>query len=79
MEQYKLGKWDLSEITKDPKSPEFKKKINEIQLLSQKFEKIKTELNPKISSKNFKKILQNLVATAQSSIYDRKGFRETYF
>ena len=60
MEQYKLGKWDLSEITKDPKSPEFQKKINEIQLLSQKFEKIKTELNPKISSKNFKKILQNL-------------------
>ena len=31
MEQYKLGKWDLSEITKDPKSPEFQKKINEIQ------------------------------------------------
>ncbi len=60
MEQYKLGKWDLSQITKDPKSSEFQKKIKEIQLLSQKFEKIKTELNPKISSKNFKKILQNL-------------------
>ena len=60
MKEYQLGKWDLSEITKSPKSPEFQKKINEIRLLSQKFEKVKTELNPKMSSKNFKKILQNL-------------------
>jgi len=60
MTEYHLGKWDLSEITKDPKSPEFQKKINEIRLLSQKFEKIKTNLNPKMPSKNFKKILQNL-------------------
>ena len=60
MTEYHLGKWDLSEITKDPKSPEFQKKINEIRLLSQKFEKIKANLNPKIPSKNFKKILEDL-------------------
>ena len=60
MAEYQLGKWDLSEITKNPKSLEFQKQIKEIQILSQKFEKIKNTLNPKMSSKNFKKILHDL-------------------
>jgi len=60
MTEYQLGRWNLSEITKTPKSPEFQKQIKEIQLLSQKFEKIKKTLNPKMSSKNFKKILHDL-------------------
>jgi oligoendopeptidase F len=60
MTEYKLGEWDLSEITKDPKSPEFQKKIKEIQVISKKFEKIKSNLDPKMSSKKFMKILQNL-------------------
>ena len=48
MSEYLLGEWDLSEIAKSPKSPEFQKKINEIKLLSKKFEKIKPSLSPKI-------------------------------
>ena len=60
MGTYQLGKWDLTEIVKNHKSPEFQKKINEIQLLSQKFEKKKTNINSKISSKEFRKILRNL-------------------
>jgi oligoendopeptidase F len=60
MVEYKLGEWDLSEITKNPKSPEFQKKIKEIQIMSERFEKIKSKLDPKMSSKNFMKILHDL-------------------
>ena len=60
MAQYYLGKWDLNEITKNPKSQEFQGQIKEIQILSQKFERIKKNLNSKISSKDFKKILKDL-------------------
>ncbi|MDH3611137.1 MAG: M3 family oligoendopeptidase [Nitrosopumilus sp.] len=60
MSDYKLGEWDLSEISKNPKSLEFQKKIKEIQILSEKFEKIKPKLVPKLSSKNFMKILHDV-------------------
>ncbi len=60
MVKYNLGEWDLSEITKNSKSPEFQKKIKEIQIMSNKFEKIKSKLDPKMSSKNFMKILHDL-------------------
>ncbi len=60
MVQYQLGKWDLTEITKNPKSSEFQRRIKEVQILAQKFEKLKSKLNPKISSKEFKKILKDL-------------------
>jgi len=60
MAGYQLGKWDLTGIIKDPKSPEFQKKIHEVQKLSDRFEKIKKDLSPKMASKDFKKILHNL-------------------
>jgi oligoendopeptidase F len=60
MAEYKLGEWDLSEISKNPKSPEFQKKIKEIHTISKKFEKIKSKLDPKMSSKQFMKLLQDL-------------------
>ena len=60
MSNYQLGEWDLSEIVKNHKSPDFQKKIKEIQILSNKFAKIKSKLDPKISSKKFMKILQDL-------------------
>ncbi len=60
MPEYQLGEWDLSKIAKSPKSPEFQKKIKEIQSMSQKFEKIKSQLDPKISSKKFMKILHEI-------------------
>jgi len=60
MAGYKLGEWDLTGISKNPKSLEFQKKIIQIRNLSNKFEKNKSKLEPKISSKNFMKILQDL-------------------
>ncbi len=60
MSNYQLGEWDLSEIVKNHKSPDFQKKIKEIQMISNKFAKIKSKLDPKISSKKFMKILQDL-------------------
>ena len=60
MQKYRLGEWDLSEIAKNPKSPEFQKKIVEVKKLSEKFERIKSKLDPKMTSKNFNKILNNL-------------------
>jgi oligoendopeptidase F len=60
MPDYQLGEWDLSKIAKSPKSPQFQKKINEIHTISQKFEKIKSQLDPKMSSKKFMKILEEI-------------------
>jgi len=41
MSEYKLDKWDLSELAKDPKSPAFQKQIRDVEALTKKFEKIK--------------------------------------
>ena len=60
MSEYKLDKWDLSELTKDPKSPTFQKQIRDLEILAQKFEKIKTNLDPKMSSKKFISILHEV-------------------
>ncbi|MFQ5476803.1 MAG: M3 family oligoendopeptidase [Nitrosopumilus sp.] len=60
MAEYQLGKWDLSELAKNPKSPAFQKQIQELEKQAKKFEKIKSKLDPKISSKKFMKILQEV-------------------
>jgi oligoendopeptidase F len=60
LSEYKLGEWDLSQIAKDPKSPQFQKKIKEIESMSKKFEKIKSQLDPKMSSKKFMRIIQDV-------------------
>ncbi len=60
MSQYSLGEWDLSEIAKSPQSPEFQKKIKEIQRLAKKFEKIKANLDPNMSSKQFMVLLKDV-------------------
>ncbi|MDH3192243.1 MAG: M3 family oligoendopeptidase [Nitrosopumilus sp.] len=60
MVKYKLDKWDLSEIAKDPKSPSFQKQIEELEASAKKFEKIKKILLPNISSKKFMSILNEL-------------------
>jgi oligoendopeptidase F len=57
---YKLKGWDLSELAKDPKSTAFQKQIKELEEAAKKFEKIKTSLNPKISSKKFMTILHSV-------------------
>lgn len=60
MSEYKLDKWNLSELTKDPKSLEFQKQIKDIEELAKKFEKIKSKLDPKMSSKKFMGILHEV-------------------
>ena len=57
MSQYQLGTWDLSELAKNPKSPAFQKQIKELENQAKKFEKIKSKLDPKMSSKMFMDIL----------------------
>ena len=60
MTEYQLGRWDLSELTKNPKSPEFQKQVNELEKQAEKFEKIKSELDHKMSSKKFLNILHQV-------------------
>jgi len=60
MSQYQLGTWDLSELAKNPKSPAFQKQIKELENQAKKFEKIKSKLDPKISSKKFTEILNQV-------------------
>ena len=60
MTNYKLGMWDLSELVKNPKSPAFQKQIKELESQAVKFEKIKSNLDPKMSSKKFMNIIQQI-------------------
>jgi len=60
MSEYKLDKWDLSELTKDPKSPAFQKQIKDIEEMAKKFEKIKSKIDPKMPSKKFMDILHEV-------------------
>ena len=60
MTNYKLGTWDLSELVKNPKSPAFQKQIKELESQAVKFEKIKSNLDPKMSSKKFMNIIQQI-------------------
>ena len=60
MAEYELGKWDLSELAKNPKSPQFQKQITELENLAKKFEKIKAKLDPKMPSKKFMSILKEV-------------------
>ena len=60
MTNYKLGTWDLSELVKNPKSPAFQKQIKELENQAVKFEKIKSNLDPKMSSKKFMNIIQQI-------------------
>ena len=52
-------------LLKIPRVSDFQKKIKEIQIISNKFEKIKSKLGPKISSKKFMKILQDLESISE--------------
>ena len=60
MLSYQLGKWDLTELVKNPKSPAFQKQIQELEKQAIEFEKIKSKLDPKMSSKQFMNILHQV-------------------
>ncbi len=60
MVKYETGKWNLSGLVANPKSPAFSKQIQNVEKKSKQFEKIKTQLDPKFSSKKFQSILHSL-------------------
>jgi len=60
MSEYELGKWDLSELAKNPKNPAFQKQIRDLENLAKKFEKNKSKLKSNMTSKQFKIILEQV-------------------
>lgn len=60
MTKYKSQPWDLSDLVSNSNGNEIKKKIDVIQKKSTEFEKIKSELQPNIKVKEFKKILDQI-------------------
>lgn len=60
MNKYELGTWNLKGLVANPKSPAFEKQIQLVERKAKQFEKIKSKLNPKISSKKFLGILHEL-------------------
>ena len=60
MNKYELGTWNLKGLVANPKSHAFEKQIQLVERKAKKFEKIKSKLNPKISSKKFLEILHEL-------------------
>ena len=66
MSEYQLGKWDLTELVKNQKSPAFQKQIRELEKQAIAFEKIKLKLNPKMSSKQFMSIIRQVEAISEN-------------
>ena len=60
MTKYKLGKWNLDELVKDPKNPDFEKQIKQVQIKAKNFEKNKKKLRPEINSKDFLNMLHSI-------------------
>ena len=65
MQKYELGKWDLSGLVKNPKSPAFEKQIQLVEKKAKQFEKIKSKLDPKMSQKKFFAIIHDLEDIAE--------------
>ena len=65
MSQYSLGRWNLSELTQDPKSPEFQKQIKNLEKQAKKFEHIKSKLDPTMTSRQFTGILKQIESIAE--------------
>ncbi|NDB32669.1 MAG: M3 family oligoendopeptidase [Nitrososphaeria archaeon] len=57
---YKQGRWNLTELASDHKSPEFAKQIKQLESKVKNFEKVKAKLKPSISSKEFFGIIHNI-------------------
>ena len=60
MHVFKHGKWDLSELVKDPYSSAFNRRLQEIDLKVKSFQKNKKILGPKIFEKTFLSLLRSL-------------------
>ena len=67
MQRYKKGIWNLDDLVKNPTRQSFDKKINEINKQTEKFTKLKSQLKPSISSKNFLKIIHEIENISEKS------------
>ena len=67
MQKYKKGIWNLDDLVKNPTRQSFDKKINEINKQTEKFTKLKSQLKPSISSKNFLKIIHEIENISEKS------------
>lgn len=60
MQRFELGEWDLAELVKNHKSPQFTKQIHTIENKVKSFEKNRTRLKNTISPQKFFRILKDL-------------------
>jgi len=67
VQRYKKGIWNLDDLVKNPTRQSFDKKINEINKQTEKFTKLKSQLKPSISSKNFLKIIHEIENISEKS------------
>jgi len=67
MIRYKLEKWNLSELVKNPTRVVFDKKLSKIENKAKSFEKNKKSLNSNISSTRFLKILHDIESVSEKS------------
>jgi oligoendopeptidase F len=65
LKKHELGKWDLSDLVKNPKSPAFEKQIQLVEKKAKQFEKIRSKLDPKMPQKKFFGILHDLEDIAE--------------
>ena len=62
---FEQGKWNLSELAKNPKSPEFTKQLQVIEKKVRRFEQSKRSLKPTISAQRFARLLRSLEDIAE--------------
>ena len=67
MSGYKLEKWNLDELIKNPTRNNIDKKLADIEKNVKQFEKVKKSLNPKISPTKFMKILHDIENISEKS------------
>ncbi len=64
---YRQGKWDLRQLVKDHKSPEFARQIANLQEMVKRFEDQKDNLKPSIPSPEFLKILKSIELISENA------------
>jgi len=67
MAQYKLEKWNLDELIKNPNRKNIDKKLSGIEKSVKSFEKAKKHLKPNISSAKFIKLLHDIETISEKS------------
>ncbi len=67
MVRYELGRWNLSELVKNPTRAVFDKKLAKLENSTKHFEKIKKSLNPNISPTKLLKILHDIESISEKT------------